>query len=194
MPRGNIAEHSSSRLLATSGGHVETLNGVAPITDRRTTLMPTVFKVVIDGLQSREQHEAINSAIQRAVVAHVASLDLGRTHEQPAVLSRWLINGIVAVEGAKAIQAGLAEGPLPEPWRESQLGQFEVVLDGVELADQQQAAIQAGIQAAVLPHIAALDFGDDRVAAAILHPPGWRGIIARPYDLKALELQGNTRA
>lgn len=148
--------------------------------------MPTVFKVVVDGLQSRDQHQAINSAIQRAVVTHLASLDLGRTHHQPTILSRWHINGLVAIEGAQAVHTGLADGPLPDPWRETRPGHFEVVLDGIALSDSEQAEIESSVQAAVLPHLATLDFGGDRVGAAILKPPEWRGLIAAPYDLTAL--------
>lgn len=144
--------------------------------------MAESFKVVIDGLQSRGQHDAINVAIQRGVASHLAGLDFAGEPGQAVVLNRWLINGIIAVEGAEAIEAGLAENPTPVPWREGEVARFEVSIDGVELAEEQRGALATAIQGAVLPHIAALDFGGDRVAAALLRPPRWRGIIVRPAD------------
>jgi hypothetical protein len=153
--------------------------------------MTEVFKVVIDGLQSRDDHATINAAIQQAVVSHLAGRDLRGGDENEAVLlSNWRLAGYVARAGLPAIQADLAERERGATHSDGKLGRFEVNIDGVDLTEQERTAIAGDIQKAVLPHIAALDLGG-RVPTAVLRPPEWLGLILKPIEL---EMLGDLRA
>lgn len=146
--------------------------------------MADIFKVVIDGL-TREQHATVNAAIQRAVVSQLAGRDRGG-NEKAVLLSDWRIAGYIALAGRAAIEADLAERFGGAELPDDELGRFEVKIDGLDLAKEERTAIAADIQRAVLPHIAALDFGGDRVPIAVLRPPDWMGLIAKPIELERL--------
>ncbi|MBE1551829.1 hypothetical protein GGC64_005916 [Mycobacterium sp. OAS707] len=149
--------------------------------------MAEVFKVVIDGLQSRDAHATINAAIQQAVVTHLAGRDVGGGDDDEAVLlSNWRLAGYVARVGLPAIQADLADRTREAVPTEDRLGRFEVNIDGLDLRDEERTAIAADIQKAVLPHIAALDLGA-RVPAMVLRPPGWLGLILKPLEPEELD-------
>jgi hypothetical protein len=147
--------------------------------------MAEVFKVVIDGL-SREQHDAVNAAIQRAVVSRLAGRDLRGGDDKAVLLSDWRLAGYVALAGRAAIQADLAQRAGGAKLPDDELGRFEVKIDGLDLGKPDRAAIAADIQRAVLPQIAALDFGGGRVPTAVLRPRDWMGLIAVPIDLERL--------
>jgi hypothetical protein len=147
--------------------------------------MTEIFKVVIDGL-TRKQHDIVNAAIQRAVVSQLAGRDLGGGAEKAVLLSDWRLAGYVAFAGRSAIEAEFAERFSGAKLADDDLGRFEVKIDGLDLGEQDRAAIAADIQRAVLPHIAALDFGGDRVPTVVLRHPEWRGLIAKPIDLERL--------
>ncbi len=61
------------------------------------------------------------------------------------------------------------------------MAEFKVVIDGADLSEDQQRAINDSIQRAVLPHIAALHTAERPVAMIPDHRL-WRGIWIGPLD------------
>lgn len=155
----------------------------------------TVFKVEIQGVPSREHHEAINASIQKAVLSHLGGFDGDAEGPRAIALTRWLKNGLVAVNSWERIH-DLTTDPSKVKSiakHDAPLGYFEVKVDGIDLPRTQKTAIAVAIQTAVLPHLSVLDLRGDGVAAAILDPPQWMGLIARPYDVETLGLSGARR-
>ena len=149
--------------------------------------MAEVFKVVIDGLQSREDHAAINAAIQQAVATRLAGRDIsGDQHKESVLLSDWRLAGFVGTVGLEAIQADLAARGHNKGPSQVKLGRFEVTIDGLDFTDDERKSIASDIQRAVLPRIAALDLGE-RIPTAVLRPRDWMGLVLMPLELQQLD-------
>lgn len=146
--------------------------------------MVEVFKVQIEGVTSREQHEPISKAIHRAVAVSLADIDT-QTQGVDALVSQWDTQGFVGssdVQRWATAARTAAAATSPDP----QLGTFEVTLDGIDLPDAILVGIANAIQQAVLPYIADLDLSDSHSPAVMLRPPKWRGLVAQSVARQSL--------
>lgn len=127
--------------------------------------MPT-FRVSVDGVRTREEHDAVNAAVTATLLRHLAALDVAPGDVQRVVL------GCTCSGNAGSGDSGRVAGTDPAkpfvplrvehrtvPLADDQLGRFRFDLAGVDLPEEQRAAVERDLQLAVRPRTGVVEVG-----------------------------------